>query len=56
VFTTRDKLEDILLETVAVSSDENDDTLLILHDGSVWVIYENGDGYFILHKLGFEQC
>jgi hypothetical protein len=56
VIITKDNLTDILLETALVTSDHNNNTLLILHDGSFWVIQPDEDGYFFIEPLEFHPC
>ena len=57
MFTTKDSLTDILRETALVTSDQEDNTLLILKDGSAWVIQlDEEDGYFFIDPLEFHPC
>lgn len=55
--TTRASLDDFLLDTYDISSNEHDDVLLILHDGSVWLVLqdEDGDGFYLISQR-FESC
>jgi hypothetical protein len=57
VFTTKDSLNEILLETEAIVLDADGDMLLILYDGSVWLAVPAADHeQFYLSEQRFHQC
>jgi hypothetical protein len=58
VSITRDRLNDILLETTALSSDNDGNTVLLLHDGSLWVVMQDEEDpdYFFIDPMEFAQC
>ncbi len=57
-FTTRDNLEDVLQQTVAIETDECGNLWLVLADSTVWAVAATDARFefFYLHTVGFPTC